>query len=114
MKPLQFLLLFCLLPVFSNQLFAQEKTGLRPSFSTVTKPELLWLVHIGKKTFTLKKSQVDSLAMQERIEKVRLETGPEATAIYGSRAAHGVVIIQLKKTLPRKVYRELRKQLAPF
>jgi TonB-dependent SusC/RagA subfamily outer membrane receptor len=56
----------------------------------------LYLVFAGKKSCTIDVSRF-SLIQPEWIEKIEVLKDAKAAALYGSKAAHGVVLIEIKK-----------------
>nr|WP_295865997.1 hypothetical protein [uncultured Chitinophaga sp.] len=48
----------------------------------------------------------------ETAESMTIEKEPKASAIYGSRAANGVVIIVIKDAIARKEYKKLKPYLS--
>ncbi|SHE58124.1 TonB-dependent receptor plug domain-containing protein [Pedobacter caeni] len=78
----------------------------RPLFVIVIKNENIILE--GKKIDSSFSRRVDT----RHIDKLDVLKDGAATALYGSRAQYGVVIVTMKKSYPRKAYRELQKYAA--
>lgn len=116
MKSLKILILLLFLSVFNNTAFAQSPTRII-CYSTVnnsTKP-LYVFVFGKKKTHVLTNEKaIDSLATifdLSAIEDVRVLQAAQATALYGTRAQNGVVLITIKKEFSRKSYKKLKPYL---
>lgn len=61
----------------------------------------LYMVFAGKKSCTIDASRF-SLIQPEWIEKIEVLKDAKATALYGSKAVHGVIIIEIKKAYAKK------------
>ncbi|WP_025144257.1 hypothetical protein [Pedobacter jeongneungensis] len=92
---------------------AQERKGLPPSFATVTKPEMLYLTIIHNRHYRMRPVQADSLVKLGQVKDLKVMTVSEGAAIYGYRAAYGVVLVELNP-LGRKAYRRLKAALEKF
>lgn len=62
----------------------------------------LYVVYSGKKSCTIEASRMSEIS-PDWIEKLEILKNPEATAIYGSKAAYGVVLIEIKKAFAKKI-----------
>lgn len=62
----------------------------------------LYLVFAGKKSCVIDSSRF-ALIQPEWIEKIEVLKDAKATALYGAKAAHGVVIIEIKKAYVKNI-----------
>ncbi|MES2455767.1 MAG: hypothetical protein V4594_09515 [Bacteroidota bacterium] len=62
----------------------------------------LYMVFAGKESCTIDASRF-SLIQPEWIEKIEVLKDAKATALYGSKAAHGAVIIKIKKAYAKHI-----------
>lgn len=62
----------------------------------------LYLVYAGKKSCTIDASRLTEIS-PDWIEKVEVLKDAKATALYGSKAANGVILIEIKKAYARKI-----------
>jgi len=113
MRYLPLLLLFSMIFCSCFSASAQHRKGLPPGFATATKPEMLYLTIIRNRHYRMRPTQADSLVKLEQVKDLKVKTMTEGAAIYGYRAAYGVVLIELNP-LRRKEYRSLKAALKKF
>lgn len=68
--------------------------------STDQKP--LYLVYAGKKSCAIDASGMSEIS-SDWIEKIEVLKGAKATALYGSKAANGVILVEIKKAYASKI-----------
>jgi len=108
MRSLSFILL---LFVFITNSFAQAvPIRLTCCSRPVSENNPLWIIVFKKKGYVINYSSA-SLINPNTIEKVEVLKNAAATAIYGFRAAYGVVVLKIKKTEARKEYKRLKPYL---
>ncbi|TKC06377.1 hypothetical protein FA047_11045 [Pedobacter frigoris] len=64
--------------------------------------EPMYLIYAGKKSCTIDAAKMKEIP-PDWIEKVDVLKGAEATALYGSKAANGVILIGIKKDYAKKI-----------
>lgn len=64
--------------------------------------EPLYVIYSGKKSCVASSQQKQSLN-PDWIEKVDILKGAKATALYGSRAANGIIMVEIKKKYANKI-----------
>ncbi|MCZ4245171.1 TonB-dependent receptor plug domain-containing protein [Pedobacter punctiformis] len=107
--------LFLLIPfsMFGLSSYSQTNTPIRMvSVGPKTSNSPLWLVVLKNKTYILDSPGVAGRINPDYIENMKVLKDAAATAIYGSRAMNGVIIITLKKEKARKEYRRLKPYLS--
>jgi len=67
----------------------------------------LWIIVFNKKNYVLKSEFASSLN-PNTIENLNISKDAAATALYGVRAANGVIVVTIKKTESRKEYKRLK------
>jgi TonB-dependent SusC/RagA subfamily outer membrane receptor len=113
MSNLRTLLLIIFLTIFYGQAFSQNKanTSWRCQ-STIVATLPIWLMHYKKKTSTLDSLQAKcGILDPDYIENIEVLKDVAATALYGARAASGIIIITLKKRDAKAEFRRLKPYL---
>ncbi|RZM29399.1 MAG: hypothetical protein EOO88_05105 [Pedobacter sp.] len=64
--------------------------------------EPMYLIYAGKKSCTIDASRMKEIP-PDWIEKLEVLKDAKATALYGSRAANGVILIEIKKAYAKKI-----------
>lgn len=64
--------------------------------------EPMYLIYAGKKSCTIDASKMREIP-PDWIEKMEVLQGAKATALYGSKAANGVILIEINKAHARKI-----------
>lgn len=109
-----FLLLSCIFIV--STALSQTAAPIRIVCQSTPVPQgpLYLLIFKKKKLYTIEKRLADSLFNPKTFKSISIEKGVKATAIYGSRAANGVVIIEIDEAHARKEYKRLKPYMAKF
>ena len=107
------LLLLVLMLSFSSIVFCQTGT-LRPSRSTPVPSGPLCVMIFKNQNYTIESHLVDSLVNPKTIKSLIIEKDARATALYGSRAANGLVLIVIEDKLAEKEFKRLERFLAKF
>ncbi|WP_084240070.1 TonB-dependent receptor plug domain-containing protein [Pedobacter africanus] len=106
-----FALLFCGSTAFS-QTAAPTKIV---CYATPPPQGPLYVLVFKKKTrYTMDGKVIGSIVNPNTIKSINIQKDAKATAIYGSRAANGVVIIEIDKKHARKEYNRLKPHLDKF
>lgn len=107
-----------LLTLVGSFAFSQEKIRItcRTSVGVDSLERPLYVIVARNKTLVLKGEKISGSFIEtidaNYIDKVEVLKDAASTALYGSRAQYGVVIITMKKDFPRKAYKELQKYAA--
>lgn len=82
---------------------AIERTIMLGGISTISlNREPLYLVYAGKKSCTIDASRLKEIS-PDWIEKLEILKDAKATALYGAKAANGVILIEIKKAYAKKI-----------
>ena len=103
-------LLYCSANAFS------QTAASRPliCYGTVTNPGPLCLIVFKNKLYAMESRLVDSLIRPKTIKSLRIEKEARAAAIYGSRAANGMVVIEIDDADTRREFDRLEPYLSKF
>jgi len=108
MKSLFFILLCT---AFSFNAYSQTQPTIRlRCSSTISDNPPLWVVVFKKKSYILNDPS-STMINPNTIEKVELLKDAAATAIYGVRAANGVIVVTIKNADSRKEFNRLKPYL---
>lgn len=103
------LLLFCGISGFSQT----EPTKRLVSRSTIP-PGPLCLLVFKDKTYIIENRLVDSLVRPKNIKSLKIENDAKVTAIYGSRAANGLITIIFEDKKANKELDRMKPYLKPL
>ncbi len=81
---------------------AEQKIILGGISSVLVNQEPMYLIYAGKKSCTINAEKMKEIP-PGWIEKVDVLKGAEATALYGAKAANGVILIEIKKDYAKKI-----------
>jgi TonB-dependent SusC/RagA subfamily outer membrane receptor len=82
---------------------SEVRTVILGGISTINlNQEPLYLVYAGKKSCTVDASRFKEIPT-DWIEKLEILKDAKATALYGSKAANGVILIEIKKAYAKKI-----------
>jgi len=78
--------------------------------STISVNPPLWIIVFNKKNYVLKSEFASSLN-PNTIENLNISKDAAATALYGVRAANGIIVLTIKKTQAKEEYKPLKPYL---
>lgn len=108
MKAPIIILLLCILGV---KCWSQTEPVIRMRcYVTVSEHQPLWVIAFKKQGYILKQSSAQ-LINPNTIENLNVLKDAASTALYGTRAAYGVIIVTIKKAESRKEYKRLKPYL---
>lgn len=92
------LLFQCFVGLSNMRAYAQEPSrNLPPSFITKIPPGPWCLVIINNRHYAIDCRLIDSLIQPKSIKSLKVEKDGAGAAVYGYRAANGVVIVEIEK-----------------
>lgn len=94
--------------IISNAFCQQPIKTIPPSFATRIPPGPWCLILINNKHYSIKCRLVDSLIKPKTIKSLKIESDNPATAIYGYRAANGLVLIEIRRRFWRRDFPRLQ------
>jgi len=84
------------------KLFVERRIMLGGITTISPNSEPLYLVLAGRKSCTIEASKISEIS-PDWIEKIEILKGAASTALYGSKAANGVIMIEIKKAYRKKI-----------
>ncbi|MCZ4224477.1 TonB-dependent receptor plug domain-containing protein [Pedobacter rhodius] len=102
------LYIILLLSISGFNSYAQAEPTIRLRCSaTISDNQPLWIMVFKKKNYVLKNEFTNAIN-PNTIEKLDVLKDAAATALYGVRAANGVIVVTIKKTESVKEYKRLK------
>ncbi len=112
-KIYQSLLLVVAMIFFSTTAFTQTGS-IRPSYSTPIPSGPLCMMLFKDKYYIIESHLVDSLVNPKAIKSLIVEKDAKATALYGARAANGLVLMVIEDKMMNKEFKRLKSYLTKF